>query len=154
MKSRCELYQTINTMGMSQLDLILKVYAGAIAYLRQAQADFAAARMMEGTSACDKARTCVVHLYTTLNMDKGGEIARHLGRLYAFMIEQIDLAAASASHQRIDEVIGLLNTVKEAWDGLKSAPETTAHAFAAEYGIPAGGDAESPSPSNRITVSA
>jgi len=154
MKSRCELYQTINTMGLSQLDLILKVYTGAIAYLRQAQAEFAVARMIEGTSACDKARTCVVHLYTTLNMDKGGEIARHLGRLYAFIIEQIDLAAASASRERIDEVIGLLNTVKEAWDGLKSAPETTAGAVAADDGLTAGGDAESLSQSNRITVSA
>ena len=70
------------------------------------------------------------------------------------MIEQIDLAAASASHQRIDEVIGLLNTVKEAGAVFKSGPDTTAAAFAADDGITAGGDAESPSPSNRITVSA
>jgi flagellar protein FliS len=112
-------YKKINTMGMSQLDLILTVYRGTIAYLDQAKTDFTENRLTDGRTACEKARKCIVHLYTTLDMKKGEAIADRLGQLYAFMIQQIDLAIASKSCRLIDEVTGLLKTLKEAWEGLK-----------------------------------
>jgi flagellin-specific chaperone FliS len=60
-------------------------------------------------------------------MDKGETIANRLGQLYAFMIQRIDLAMASKSDELINEVIGLLTTIKSAWEGLKgqtmSAPQ-------------------------------
>ncbi len=125
MKTGCKTYETINTMSMSQLDLILAVYGGAIGYLEQAKKAFGESDFNSGRMACDRARKCVVHLYTTLDMDRGKEIARHLGHLYAYMIEQIDLAVASKSLQRIDDVIGVLNTLKEGWEALKGNQEKT-----------------------------
>jgi flagellar protein FliS len=112
-------YKKINTMGMSQLDLILTVYRGAMEYLDRAQSDFKEGQMNEGREACEKARKCIVHLYTTLDMDKGGAIASHLGRLYAYMIEQIDLGMASKSDELFDNVRGILGNIKEAWEDLK-----------------------------------
>lgn len=112
-------YKQINTMGMSQVDLILTVYRGAIGFLSQAQSDFEQGRLTEGRTACDKARKCIVHLYTTLDMDKGEAIANQLGQLYAFMIQQIDLAVASKSCDLLDDVKNILGTIKEAWEGLK-----------------------------------
>jgi flagellar protein FliS len=126
MKTGCKAYETINTMSMSQLDLILAVYSGAVGYLEQAKEAFGESNFDRGRAACDRARKCVVHLYTTLDMDRGKEIARHLGHLYAYMIEQIDLAVASKSLQRINDVIGVLNTVKEGWEGLKGNKEKAA----------------------------
>ncbi len=116
-------YKENSTMGMSQLDLILTVYRGAIKFIEQAKVEFEAERLTEGRTACEKARKCIVHLYTTLDMEKGEDIAEKLGQLYAFMIEQLDLAVASKSLDLLDSVIALLTTIKEGWDGLKDADE-------------------------------
>ncbi len=119
MKKGYDTYQAVNSMGMSQLDLILTVYRGAINLLNQAKGSFDEKNYEEGRDACARARKCVVHLYTTLDMDNGGEIAAGLGQVYAFMIEQIDLISAGKSAEQIDEVIKLLNTIKEGWAELK-----------------------------------
>ena len=112
-------YQQNDTMAMSQLDLILTVYRGAIRLLKQAKSDFENQRLNEGRTAIEKARKCIVHLYTTLDMEKGEQIAEKLGHLYAFMIEQLDVAVANKSLDLIDDVASLLNTIKEGWEGLK-----------------------------------
>lgn len=112
-------YRQINTMGLSQIDLILTVYRGTIGLLDQARKDFSADKNASGRIACEKARKCIVHLYTTLNMEKGQDIARHLGQLYAFMIQQIDLAMASKSIETLTKVRDNLATIKEGWEGLK-----------------------------------
>ena len=120
MKSGVGTYQKINTMGMSQLELILTVYNGTIGFLNRAKSDFKNNQLSSGRSACDKARKCLVHLYTTLDMDKGMQIAQNLGQLYTYMIEQVDLAVASKSEDQIDDVIHVLMTLKEGWEGLRS----------------------------------
>lgn len=156
-------YKKINTMGMSQLDLILTVYRGAIGYLDQAKSDFNDGNLSAGRTACEKARKCIVHLYTTLDMDKGEEIANQLGQLYAFLIQQIDLAVASKSCELLDDVKGILGTIREAWEGLKEqeaarvpvhSPDETAEGQQIENET-VGALAEAPSSSrNRLTFSA
>jgi flagellar secretion chaperone FliS len=120
MKKGADAYRNINTMGMSQLDLILTVYRGALDYLQLAKKGFAEERFDGGRENCEKARKCLVHLYATLDIEKGQAIARQLGQLYAFMIERLDLALASKSSRDIDDIIGILTTLKEGWDGLKA----------------------------------
>jgi flagellar protein FliS len=158
MKDGFNAYRKVNTMGMSQLDLILTVYRGAIDYLKKAQADFENGRLSDGRTACEKARKCIVHLYTTLDMEKGEVIAARLGQLYAFMIQQIDLALASKSCKLIDEVIGLLTTIKSAWEGLKgqsggAEPVKTDSSEAEDKGTRTPAAAE-PAGGQRLTFSA
>jgi len=132
MKNGFETYQTTQMMGLSQLDLILTVYKGTIGYVRQAIEHFRNQQIAEGKTACEKARRCLVHLYTTLDMEKGQAIADHLGKLYAYMIEELDLAVAGANSGPLENVIQLLNTIKEGWDGLKSQHEVEARENDAE----------------------
>jgi flagellar protein FliS len=127
MQNGFDTYQKMNTMGMSQLDLILTVYRGAIDLLEQSKTAFLEDNLDDGRTACEKARKFIVHLYTTLDMEKGEEIAAQLGQLYAFMIEQIDLAIANKSQELLGEVIGLLNIIMDGWKSLK-ADETQARA--------------------------
>ncbi len=110
-------------MGMSQVDLIVTVYRGTAAYLRQAAGNFKEQQPDAARGLCGRARNCLVHLYTTLDMDKGGIIAERLGRLYAYMIEQLDLAAAGGDVNSLDQIAALLDTIKEGWEGIK-APQS------------------------------
>ena len=119
MKTDQNEYRKTSTMGMSQLDLILSVYKGAINYVVQTKTDFQEANYSSGRTACEKARKCIVHLYTTLDMDKGEQIADYLGQLYAYIIKQLDLAVASKSQEQLDDVLNVLNTLKDGWNELK-----------------------------------
>jgi flagellar protein FliS len=120
-------YRETSTMGMSQLDLILTVYRGTIGLLNQARTEFELEHFTEGRTACDKARKCLVHLYTTLDMEKGGEIAESLGNIYAHVVEQLDVAVADKSPKYFEDMISHLMTIKEAWDGLKVLEDQKNH---------------------------
>ena len=119
MKKGHHTYKEINTMGMSQLDLILTVYRGAITFLTRAQSAYRDGRPTDGRTLCDRGRQCIVHLYTTLDMEKGENIAARLAQLYAFMVEQLDLAVAQQSVARLGDIIRNLETIKDGWENLK-----------------------------------
>lgn len=128
MKTGCRAYQKNNTLSMSQLDLVLTVYKGSIDFLNQAKSAYMAEKFTDGRDASENARKCVVHLYTTLDMEKGKEISQNLGRLYAFCIEQIDLVTGSKSMERIDSIINVLETLKEGWEALKAQQKASVSA--------------------------
>jgi len=113
-------YQEVNTMGLSQVDLILHVYRGTIGLLEKAKRDFKADRYMDGRTACEKAHKCIVHLYTTLNLEKGGVIADRLAKLYVYMLEKLDVVMANRSEKIMDELIQLLSNIKDGWEGIKT----------------------------------
>lgn len=119
MKRAQNAYQEAKIMNMSQVELILHVYQGSIGYMKSARADFQENRLVEGRAACEKARKCIVHLYATLDMEKGQEIANYLSQLYAYIIQQLDLITGSKSIEQIDDVIHVLQTLKEGWETIK-----------------------------------
>jgi flagellar secretion chaperone FliS len=160
MKKGHDTYKEINTLVMSQLELILTVYRGAINFLQKARRDFTDGKADEGHQACERARRCIVHLYTTLDMDKGEAIAARLGQLYAFMIEQLDLAAAQRSSDLLVNIISMLETIKEGWESLRDTEsprgETTPSATSGrpQNRVDAFVGETPPTPENRITISA
>lgn len=159
MKKGYDTYKEINTLGMSQLDLILTIYRGAINFLQKARHDFAAGKADEGHFACERARRCIVHLYTTLDMEKGQSIATQLGQLYAFMIEQLDLAAAQRSGDLLMDIIGMLETIKEGWESLRDAEPSSGETGKSEppgrtqNRVDALSGETAPASDNRITIS-
>jgi flagellar secretion chaperone FliS len=128
MKKGFETYQITQVMGMSQVDLILTVYKGTIAFLEQAADHFRGGRIEQGKTAGERARRCLVHLYTTLDMEKGEAVAAPLGKLYAYMIQEIDVAVAGAKGEPLENITRLLKTIKEGWDGLNERPNAEAAA--------------------------
>lgn len=151
MKRGCHAYQAVNTMGMSQLDLILVVYRGTVQYLIAAKEAFRRDDSEAARQSCEKARTCLVHLYTTLDAEQGGMIAQNLGRLYAHMIERLDQAVAGRSEPELDGIIALMNTIREGWEGLKGPDSPGAGADSSIASIE---NAETAYDTARLTVTA
>lgn len=112
-------YRTIDTHGKSQLDLILQVYDGAIGAYGAAKEDYGNNRFTEGREQMERARRFVVHLYTTLNPEEGGEIAENLGKIYAYVVQQTDIASATKDTGTIDDIINILDNLRQGWRGLK-----------------------------------
>jgi len=108
-------YQTVDTLGKSQMELVIKVYDGAIANLKQARQLYLDGNLQAGYDTLQKARKFVVHLYTTLDEEKGGDIAVKLGQLYTFIIEQINIVQATKNITGIDDSIIIMNNIREGW---------------------------------------
>jgi flagellin-specific chaperone FliS len=73
MDGKLSTYRTIDTLGKSQVDLILQVYDGAIAAFRAAAEHYVSGELQGGYEQLERARKLLVHLYTTLDQGKGGE---------------------------------------------------------------------------------
>ncbi|MEE8576872.1 MAG: flagellar protein FliS, partial [candidate division Zixibacteria bacterium] len=69
-------------------------------------------------------RKMLVHLYTTLDEEKGGEVAENLGKLYTYLICQLDIVQATKDQSVIESSVKVLKNLREGWDGI--ATETQA----------------------------
>lgn len=119
MTTKVAAYQKADIIGKTQLDLVVQVYDGAIAAYRAAGEAYSKSDNNSGYEHMERAKRFVTHLYTTLDMDKGGEIADQLSKLYAFVISQTNLAQATKDLTQIDDNISILNNLRSGWMGLK-----------------------------------
>lgn len=66
-------------------------------------------------NALVKAQNIVTELLVALDLEKGGEVAKNLFRLYEFMHRRLVDANITKTVEPIEEVQGLLETLREAW---------------------------------------
>ncbi len=119
MDNKIGAYRESDTLGKSQLDLILQVYDGALSYYNQARDAYVDENWDSGYKTLERARKFVVHLFTTLDPEKGGEVAENLGKLYTYIIAQTDLVVATKDIAVIDSIIEVLTNLRKGWQGLK-----------------------------------
>ena len=112
-------YKSTSTLGLSQIDLILKVYDGAITAFKEAAQLYSKNDLNGGYEKMERAKKFITHLYTTLDPEKGGEVAERLGKIYAFVLSQTDVAQATKDLKIIDDNISVLDNVRQGWQGLK-----------------------------------
>lgn len=111
-------YQKNQISGMSQKDLIVLLYSGAANFLRQAQIFLQEEKSAEFSDSIERAHRIVYHLYTTLDFDKGGEIADRLGALYTFIIGQLYIVNSTKNEKIISDLLIIINDLKEGWQNL------------------------------------
>ena len=112
-------YQTIDTHGKSQVELIIKVYDGALSAFVAARQKYSEGQNDAGRQQLEKARKFVTHLYTTLDPETGGEIADNLSRLYAYIINQTNVIEATKDSKLVDDIITILDNLRLGWMGIK-----------------------------------
>lgn len=113
-------YKNTETLGKTQLDLIIMVFDGAIAAYNKAREAIESQDNQSVHDQLERARRFVVHLYTTLDTEKGGEIARQLGNLYSFVLNQTSVIEATKDLALIDDNITVLDNVRQGWIDLKA----------------------------------
>ena len=119
MKESIGEYQKNDTLGKSQLDLIIKVYDGAINSFKSAREFYEQKDTQQGYEHLEKVRKFITHLYTTLDFEQGKDIAVKLGQLYVFVLTQLDVIQATKDLKKIDDNIRILNNLRSGWSGLK-----------------------------------
>jgi flagellar protein FliS len=108
-------------LSASPLELIDLSYRTAIQAVRDARRFLAEKRILERSRCITRAHSVIAHLYSALDFKAGdGSMARQLGLLYDYMMRKLLEANAKQTDKPLEEVLGLLLTLSEAWSQISA----------------------------------
>jgi flagellar protein FliS len=105
-------------LSASPIELVRLMYQRAIASVRDARRHLSEGRIMDRGRSINAAFLVLVELISSLNREEAPELAARLGGLYAYMQTQLLQANLKQQDAPLAEVLGLLTTLAEAWDGI------------------------------------
>ena len=96
--------------------LILMLYDGALMALAQAVVAMEQKDIPKRAQSISRA-IAIIHdgLHASLDVEAGGELGERLAALYDYMVERLTQANATNNAAAVQEVSGLLRTLREAW---------------------------------------
>ncbi len=113
----------------SKLEQIVMLYDGAIKFLLLSVDDIKRKDMVAKAEHIDRSLAIMDYLRSILDMTEGGEVARHLDRLYDILTHQIILANATLDAGLLETSVSSLREIRSAWQQIAVAPTP---AFAGE----------------------
>ena len=119
-------YKKASVNTLDQTKLIIMLYDGAIK-----NASFAVEHMKSGQiekvhDCLIKTKNIVTELMATLDMDRGGDIAKNLQSLYSYMFSQLIEANMNKKTEPVVIVIDLLKELRAAWTQINSKKKNDA----------------------------
>jgi flagellar protein FliS len=112
-------YKTVDlrsaVASASPHQLIAMLYDGALSALANAKGCIARKDIEGRANSLKKANGIVLGLRDFLDLEKGGEIAENLNRLYEYIIRGILEANRDQSEKKTQELIDLLLELKQGW---------------------------------------
>ncbi|MCX7924751.1 MAG: flagellar export chaperone FliS [Fimbriimonadales bacterium] len=103
--------------------LIVMLYDGAIRFINEALYAMRQRDYETQNARLQRAQKILAELISSLDFDKGGEIAENLFRLYTYMYNQLVEANLQDSPERLEHVVDLLSDLREAWDTIATEAE-------------------------------
>lgn len=113
-------------LSADPLDLVCMLYQAAIGRVRDARRHLEARAVAPRCEAISKACDIVGELMSSLDLEKGGEVAFRLRDLYVYILSRLLEANLQKKDEPLAEAIGLLTTLGEGWRELANASRTEA----------------------------
>lgn len=124
-------YSESSFSGANPATLVVALYEGAIAAVRDAQTFLDSGDIMPRGKAITKAVNILTELLASLNYEKGGEIARNLQQLYSYLQRRLMEAHARQTREPLEEAENLLCSLLVAWQKVAQT-ESDVHKGAAD----------------------
>lgn len=125
--SSYERYLAAEVFAADPVKLVHMLYRGAIEAVAAARRHLAAGQVRERSRELVRAWEILRELNASLDHAHSGEISRGLAGLYAYMQSRLLEANQRQKDAPMQEVEALLNTLEEAWRGVKPAPTTESY---------------------------
>jgi flagellar secretion chaperone FliS len=127
-------YLESRILAADPLELVRVLYRLAIDNVREARENMEKGDIPARAKAISTASQAIGELHGSLDPAAGGEIARRLAQLYEYMQRRLLEASLRQSVEPLNEVLGLLSTLSEAWQAIRTDPAPAA--FAPPAGMP------------------
>lgn len=95
--------------------LILMLFDGLIDNILDAKRFMGLKNIPKKTEHIGRASRIVLGLQSTLNFERGGELALNLDDLYSYFLRRLNTANASNDLTILDEIYGLVGQIRTAW---------------------------------------
>lgn len=128
MQKAAQAYLQTQVTTTGQGDVVVLLYDGALKFLGQAKELLEANDMAGKGINISRALDVIAELDSSLNMEKGGDLARNLHGLYSFCQNHLVMANVKKNPQMIDDVVRVLSGLRSAYAEILSNPEAQAAA--------------------------
>jgi flagellar protein FliS len=112
---RANQYLNTQVRSSTPLELVVLLYDAALRHAVTARDAMARRDIPSRRTAMSKLMAVVGELQHTLDMDRGGDIARQLDELYSWALTQLLDATVHQDPQRIEEVHRVLTILRDGW---------------------------------------
>ena len=121
-------YMESEITASSPNETVLKLYDGSINFLKTALNKIDEEDgIPEKAKLVEKTVNIVDYLQSCLDKEKGGVIAKNLDALYDYMMVSLTEANIKNDKSKIEEIVGLLQELREGWSGIMKAPAISDH---------------------------
>jgi flagellar secretion chaperone FliS len=115
-------YKTTDVQCGTPLELVVKLYDGAITNVVKARDALARGDLVAKRDAISRSLAIIAELQSSLDVTKGGEIAASLDSLYIYVTNRLVESNVKKDPRALDEVHKLLVPLRDAWQQIASAP--------------------------------
>jgi flagellar protein FliS len=129
-------YLESRILSADPIELVNLLYQACTGAVREARHYLANGEIAARSRSITKASEILIELTTSLDHQNGGEISQGLARLYDYMLHRLAEANSRQSDAPMVEVLGLLSTMSEGWEGLKPKERPAAMAANAWAQLP------------------
>jgi flagellar secretion chaperone FliS len=121
-------YLENRVLSADPMELVRMLYQAAIAAVRTARRHLETGDIAARSHSINKACAIVAELQTSLDHERGGDLSARLDALYDYLLRKLLDANFKQSDACLAEVLGLLSTLSEGWDGAASSLKPAAAA--------------------------
>jgi len=119
MRSALSAYKETSVLTSDSLSLVLMLYEEGIRYLKEALEAYEKRDYEKKAERLIYGMEVISELLASLDLEKGGEIAKNLRDIYTFMLRELLLFDAEEKPERIKGVIDMLQQLKESYEEVK-----------------------------------
>ena len=109
-------YRDREIQSASPSRLVVLVFDCALSNLMRARRAVQTGKIEERVDAVGKAREAIMELLVTLNVEQGGELARNLQSLYAYLLGELVDVARRPDGARLETIIKLVSELRSAFE--------------------------------------
>jgi len=113
-----QIYQGNQVEGAGPLGLVLLSYEALCKSLGRTRLAIEAGDLAAEADHTGRSMEALIELSSSLNMQEGEDIAQSLASLYMYMMNRLTSGLCSCSTDHIDEVLKLVQDLREGWVSL------------------------------------
>ena len=121
-------YLESRILSADPIELTRMLFQACTEAVRDARRHLQAGQIRQRSNAVSKACEILFELDRSLDHTRGGEISARLGLLYDYMQRRLIEANCQQTETPLAEVLKLLTTLSEGWDGIAGREATPAEA--------------------------
>ena len=124
--SQANVYREREVLTASPEKLIVITFDHVLVNLRRARVAIEANNIERRVQALSKAREGVMELLTSVDAERGGEVANNLLALYAFAVRELLEIGRTKDVAKLDAVFNVMNNLREAFATIAADPKVAA----------------------------